>query len=123
MLGAGLLQFSAIAQAANCSSPSYGPPTVSTLNGSFYGSHNARYNVDSFLGLPYVQPPVGDLRYRAPQALNTSWTGLKNATQYGYRCVGYDVSILRLQENVKSIADSGAFDRVLGCLRLCPRIA
>jgi hypothetical protein len=83
IIGVGLLQLSSVAQATNSSSLPSGTPLVTTLNDSYYGSHSARYNVDSFLGLPYAQPPVGDLRYRAPQSLNTSWTGLKNATQYG----------------------------------------
>ncbi|KAN0095418.1 hypothetical protein V8E51_016129 [Hyaloscypha variabilis] len=83
IIGVGLLQLSSVAQATNSSSLPCGTPLVATLNGSYYGSHSARYSVDSFLGLPYAEPPVGDLRYRAPQSLNTSWTGLKNATQYG----------------------------------------
>jgi len=99
IIGVGLLQLASVTQAANSSSLPCGTPIVTTLNGSFYDSHSARYNVDSFLGLPYAQPPVGNLRYRAPQSLNTSWTGLKNATQYGYQCVGYGVSILRLVSN------------------------
>ncbi|KAJ4341940.1 hypothetical protein N0V95_007065 [Ascochyta clinopodiicola] len=28
--------------------------------------------VDRFLGIPYAQPPINDLRFRPPQALNTS---------------------------------------------------
>jgi carboxylesterase type B len=75
-----------IAGTASC-----GSPTANTLNGTYYGYHNAFYNEDFFLGMPYAQPPVNNLRYAAPQALNDSWTGAKNATQYGYECVGYGV--------------------------------
>lgn len=39
--------------------------------------------------MPYSQPPVGDLRLRLPGSLNTSWSGAKNATEYGYACVGF----------------------------------
>jgi len=67
-------------------------PTAKTLNGTYLGTHNSQYNVDAFLGVPYAQAPVQYLRYRQPQPLNSSWTGLKNATAYGNQCVGYGVS-------------------------------
>ena len=58
-------------------------------NGSYYGVHNSHFNQDFFLGVPFAQPPVNDLRLRAPVSLNNTWTGLKNATEYGYACIGY----------------------------------
>ena len=41
--------------------------------------------VDSFLGIPYAAPPVGQLRWRAPQPA-ASWPGVREATAYGNRC-------------------------------------
>lgn len=41
--------------------------------------------VDSFLGIPYAAPPVGDLRWRPPQPA-AHWTGVRPTTQYGNRC-------------------------------------
>lgn len=70
---------------------SCGAPSAVTLNGTFSGYHNPFYNEDFFLGIPFARPPTGNLRYAAPQSLNTSWTGVKNATEYGYECVGYGV--------------------------------
>lgn len=64
-------------------------PTVQLANGSYYGVHNANYNQDMFLGMPYAQPPVGNLRFRVPHSLNTTWEGTRNATQFGYQCIGY----------------------------------
>jgi hypothetical protein len=87
--GTALLGQLAVAGAAPSSSSS--GPTANTLNGTYYGYHNSFYNEDFFLGMPYAQPPVNNLRYEPPQALNSSWTGFKNATQYGYECVGYGV--------------------------------
>jgi len=66
-------------------------PTVQILNGTYTGIHSPYYNQDFYLGVPYTQPPVGDLRYRVPQSLNTTWSGTRNATEYSPFCVGYGV--------------------------------
>lgn len=65
------------------------PPTVTVKNGSYYGVSLSGYGQDLFLGLPYAQPPVGQLRFRVPQTLNSSWAGSRNATEYGPECIGY----------------------------------
>jgi len=39
--------------------------------------------------MPFAQPPVGNLRFRVPQALNSSWQGSNNATEFGLQCIGY----------------------------------
>lgn len=41
--------------------------------------------VNQFLGVPYAAPPVGDLRWRAPQAM-PPWNGLRSAKQAGRAC-------------------------------------
>jgi len=57
-------------------------PVVNVLNGSYMGVHNEIYNQDLFLGVPYARPPVGDLRFRAPASLNSSWSGAREAVKY-----------------------------------------
>ena len=37
-------------------------------------------------GIPYAQPPLGDLRFRAPRAPH-SWSGVRDATAYGLTSV------------------------------------
>ena len=64
-------------------------PTVRLANGSYYGLHSKTYKQDMFLGMPFAQPPVGDLRLRRPRSLNSTWQGSRNATEYGYECIGY----------------------------------
>ncbi|KAJ1714947.1 hypothetical protein NYO67_2912 [Aspergillus flavus] len=64
-------------------------PTARVLNGTYYGVHNDHYGQDLFLGMPYAQQPVGDLRLRTPQSLNESWTTPRNATEYSPACLGY----------------------------------
>jgi triacylglycerol lipase len=67
-------------------------PTVTTINGTYSGLTNTNYGVDSFLGIPFAQPPVGPLRFQVAQPLNTTWNGTRPATDYGNQCVGYGVS-------------------------------
>src|SRR5438477_5911904 len=38
-----------------------------------------------FLGIPFAQPPVGALRWKAP-AKNQPWTAVRDATKFGGRC-------------------------------------
>ncbi|KAF3019399.1 hypothetical protein E8E14_012415 [Neopestalotiopsis sp. 37M] len=64
-------------------------PSASTKNGTYLGKTNVHYNQDEFLGIPYAQPPVGDLRFRGPASLNEFWSEERNATEYSPICVGY----------------------------------
>lgn len=42
--------------------------------------------VHSFLGIPYVQPPVGQLRFMPPAPLTSSWNGVLNGSQFKNSC-------------------------------------
>ncbi|KAF1957353.1 alpha/beta-hydrolase [Byssothecium circinans] len=64
-------------------------PTVKLRNGTYQGVSSPEYQQDFFLGIPFAQPPVGDLRFRNPKPLNTSWEDSRNATQFSRACVGY----------------------------------
>jgi para-nitrobenzyl esterase len=39
-----------------------------------------------FKGIPYAAPPVGDLRWKPPKPAQ-AWNGIRNATEWGPRCV------------------------------------
>lgn len=71
---------------------SSGPPTVTVRNGTYSGIYQPTYNQDLFLGIPFAQPPLGDLRLQLPQSINETWTDTREATQYYPECVGYGVS-------------------------------
>jgi len=43
-------------------------------------------DVDTFLGIPFAAPPVGALRWRAPQPAR-AWSGVRPATHYGHDCM------------------------------------
>lgn len=62
-------------------------PIVSVKNGSYYGSYSATYDQDLFLGIPFAQPPLEDLRWRNPQSLNSTWTVARSATTYAPVCL------------------------------------
>jgi para-nitrobenzyl esterase len=53
-----------------------------TLEGTHFGSTS---NEVAFLGVPYAQPPVGDLRWKPPQPVRP-WTGRRKATEFGAAC-------------------------------------
>jgi para-nitrobenzyl esterase len=42
-------------------------------------------DVAVFRGIPYAQPPVGELRWRPPQQL-VAWEGGRDASEYGHAC-------------------------------------
>jgi carboxylesterase type B len=61
-------------------------PLVHTNSGTYIGKYLASYKQDAFLGIPFAQPPVGDLRFRRPLPFNVSWTGRRDAKEYGSTC-------------------------------------
>ncbi|MBR9980298.1 MAG: carboxylesterase family protein, partial [Desulfatitalea sp.] len=54
---------------------------VETTHGALRG-YGPNANTWQWLGIPYAQPPVGDLRWRPPQPL-APWTGVREATAWG----------------------------------------
>ncbi|CAI7575320.1 unnamed protein product [Penicillium pancosmium] len=69
--------------------PSTKTPTATVRNGTYSGVHSSTYDQDFFLGIPYAQQPVGNLRFTVPQSLNESWDGVHDAKDYSDICVGY----------------------------------
>ena len=57
-----------------------------TANGVLGGVVSADGKVRTFKGIPYAAPPVGPLRWKAPQPA-AAWTGVRKATEYGARCM------------------------------------
>ncbi|UOX90069.1 carboxylesterase family protein [Amycolatopsis sp. FBCC-B4732] len=56
--------------------------TVETAAGALRGSE--RDGVRTFLGVPYAEPPVGELRFRAPRPA-PPWSGLRDAVEWASR--------------------------------------
>ncbi|MBE9582863.1 carboxylesterase family protein [Mucilaginibacter sp. JRF] len=54
---------------------------VKTANGLLEGVTEAS-GIRSYKGIPFAQPPVGDLRWKAPQSPK-NWTGVRKADKFG----------------------------------------
>ncbi len=63
---------------------SQSPPSVGIETGQLQGVVDE--GVESFKGIPFAAPPVGDLRWRPPQAA-ARWTGVRQAAEFGTDCM------------------------------------
>src|SRR5438093_13292001 len=62
------------------------PESVKTDAGGLSGTSAAAPGVRVFKGVPFAAPPVGALRWRAPQPV-AKWTGVRKADTFGDVCV------------------------------------
>lgn len=59
---------------------------IKTVQGVVEGTSKETPGVKSFKGIPFAQPPVGDLRWKPPQPAR-EWDSIRQATQFGPRCM------------------------------------
>lgn len=74
-----LLSLSTFAQNKNAF-----PVQAKVANGLIEGNYDTQTGIQSYLGIPFAQPPVGPLRWKAPQPL-ANWTGVKMTKKFGPR--------------------------------------
>ncbi|KAH8917912.1 alpha/beta-hydrolase [Atractiella rhizophila] len=60
-------------------------PTVEVKQGTIVGVDLPNFDQEIFLGIPYAQPPLGDLRLRKPQAYNSTYDNF-DASKYSPLC-------------------------------------
>jgi para-nitrobenzyl esterase len=77
-----LLQATATGQ--QVPAPPAPPPVLKTPAGALQGAEQD--GVRRFLGIPYAQAPVGELRWRPPRPL-APWSGTRAALQFGAECM------------------------------------
>lgn len=61
-----------------------------TTNGIIEGNYDTKTGMQFYFGIPFAKPPVGDLRWKAPQPLD-NWKGVKITKKFGPRPVQADV--------------------------------
>lgn len=62
------------------------PVQVQVEQGTIEGLYDTRTGLQLYLGVPFAKPPVGNLRWKAPQPLD-KWTGIKPTKAFGPRPV------------------------------------
>ncbi|HZS56751.1 MAG TPA: carboxylesterase/lipase family protein [Bryobacteraceae bacterium] len=62
------------------------PAQIQTQSGAVEGMPSADGKVQVFEGIPFAAPPVGKLRWQAPQPA-AAWEGVRKATTFGARCM------------------------------------
>ncbi|KAI0056029.1 carotenoid ester lipase precursor [Artomyces pyxidatus] len=85
---------------ASFGSPTIKAPTVQLDRATFTGVNSG--NVSQFLGIPYAQPPVGNLRFQQPLA-HPPYHGYYNVTAFGPSCIQQSAAI-SIPYNVSPIA-------------------
>ena len=84
-----IISASLFLQPSSCDSVDPGAPLVTVTNGTYVGKYVAEWQQDQFLGIPYAIPPLGSLRFARPLSLNATFSGTRNAMEYGFSCYQY----------------------------------
>jgi para-nitrobenzyl esterase len=58
------------------------PETVNVEGGAISGTKSTEGNIHIFKGIPFAAPPIGQLRWKAPQPVQP-WTGVKKCDAFG----------------------------------------
>jgi para-nitrobenzyl esterase len=62
------------------------PVQATISNGTIEGKYDAKSGLQTYFGVPFAKPPVGALRWKAPQALD-NWTGVRKTDEFSARPV------------------------------------
>ena len=62
------------------------PVQAKTENGTIEGNYDTKSGLQVYLGIPFAKPPVGNLRWKAPQPLE-NWKGILPTKKFGPRPV------------------------------------
>ena len=78
----GVLNFACTSSASDLTSND--SPVVETKAGKIVGKRRPGGGAE-FLGIPYAQPPIGDLRWREPVPMK-AWSDIRQVTKFGAPC-------------------------------------
>ncbi len=85
-LGAAVMVLAGIAAHGAQAQPSALGPEVRIDPGVVRGAARDAGGVLAYKSIPYAAPPIGNLRWRAPQPVR-AWDGVQDHTQFGNRCL------------------------------------
>jgi len=57
---------------------------TTTQNGMIEGNYDTKSGIQTYFGIPFAKPPVGDLRWKDPQPV-LAWKGVKETKHFGPR--------------------------------------
>ncbi len=60
------------------------PVQTKTVHGIIEGNYNTHSGIQTYFGVPFAKPPIGELRWKAPQPLD-DWEGVKETKTFGPR--------------------------------------
>jgi len=60
------------------------PVQTTVENGVIEGNYDTKTGIQTYFGVPFAKPPVGELRWKAPQPLK-NWKGIKSTKQFEAR--------------------------------------
>lgn len=60
------------------------PIQVEIEKGTIEGNYDTHTGIQTYFGVPFAKPPIGELRWKAPQPLD-SWEGIKETKAFGPR--------------------------------------
>lgn len=87
-----LLPGLAVLGAVLCAANAATDPLVTTKSGDVLGARLKSHlgsTYFSFKGIPYAEPPLGDMRFRSPQP-HGGWTGVRKAKVHGNKCLQFN---------------------------------
>ena len=76
-------QLSAQQHAANPNQNAF-PVQAQTDKGIVEGNYDTHTGIQTYFGIPFAKPPVGELRWKAPQPMDP-WEGVKETKKFGPR--------------------------------------
>jgi para-nitrobenzyl esterase len=78
------------------------PKTIAIEGGKISGLVlGENKDVRTFKGIPYARPPVGPLRWKPPQPVET-WKGIRQTTEYGPACLQPDLPGMQMKHDKRS---------------------
>jgi para-nitrobenzyl esterase len=60
------------------------PVQITIENGVIEGNYDTKTGIQTYLGVPFAKPPIGELRWKAPQPAE-NWQGVKETKKFGPR--------------------------------------